>query len=286
MILITGATGKLGSAVIETLLTKKPANEIAAFVRDEEKAADLKAKGIRIQVGDYDNIPSLESAMKGVKKVLLISGGNAPNIVEQHKNVIDAAKKTGVICFAYTGRALKDRSTLNSKFMDTHFQTDDIIMESEMNYMLFRNILYMDSLLFALGTDVIEKGINLPTGDGKVAFALRSEMGEAIANVLLEEGCDNKIYNFTGAKSYSYEDIASTLSELTGKTVQYNQVKPEMFVERLTERGIPEQIAHHVLDSMLDIKNGQENVVTTDLENKLGRKPATLEEGLKILFRL
>lgn len=284
MILITGATGKLGGAVIQTLLKKLPADKIAAFVRDAQKAADLKAQGVDVRVGDYENIPAIESAMQGIEKVLLISGGNAPNVVEQHKNVIDAAKKAGVKCFAYTGRALKDRATLQSKFMDTHFQTDDLVMASGMNYILFRNILYLDSLLFSLGNNVAETDINLPTGDGKVAFALRSELGEAIANVLAREDCSNSIYQFTGAKAYSYDDVAAALSELMDTTIKYNKVTSEVFVEQLKKRGVPEQVAGYVLDSMTDIKNGQEDEATTDLEVALGRKPATLKEGLSMLF--
>ena len=96
MILITGATGNLGSKVIEALLKRVPATQIVAFVRDENKAHDLREKGVNIRVGDYDSKGALEEAMKGVKKVLLISGGRAENGLEQHQNVVDAAKRAGV----------------------------------------------------------------------------------------------------------------------------------------------------------------------------------------------
>jgi NAD(P)H dehydrogenase (quinone) len=129
-------------------------------------------------------------------------------------------------------------------------------------------------------------GINLPTKDGRVAFALRSEMGEAIANVLAKDDNSSRILNFTGVQSYSFYDIAAYLTELTGKSVTYNPVSPDVFISLLKERGIPEQIAHHVLDSMIDISNGQEDVVSTDLQNKLGRKPTSLKDGLKMLFNL
>jgi len=111
-ILVTGATGKLGKTVIETLLKKMPANQIVALVRDEAKAADFKAKGVDIRFGDYDDRSSLDRAMQGVEKVLLISGGNAKNGLEQHQNVVNAAKQAGVKCMAYTSRCLKDRNTL------------------------------------------------------------------------------------------------------------------------------------------------------------------------------
>lgn len=287
MILITGATGHLGRAVIQTLLMKLPADEIAAFVRDAQKASDLEAQGVDLRVGDYDNVASIESAMQGIEKVLLISGGNVPNPVQQHNNVIDAAKKAKVTCFTYTGRSLKNRETLKSDLMDTHFQTEDLIIQSGMNYILFRNSFYMDSLdYFLLGPDVARTGINLPAGNGKVAFALRSEMGEAIANVLVNENCNNNIYNFTGAESYSFVDVAETLSELMNKPIKYNSLTPEMYLEQLKERGTPEHMAEQILNFMLDIKNGQEELVSSSLENKLGRKPTTLKEGLKQLLNL
>ncbi len=284
MILITGATGKPGRVVIDTLIKKMPPNKIAALERDANKAADLKSLGVNIKVGEYDNKQSLDEAMYGIEKVLLISGGNAPNLVEQHTNVVEAAKKAGVKCFAYTGRALKDRATLVSKFMDTHFQTDDIVMASGMNFNLFRNSLYMDSLPFSLGPNVADSGIHLPVGNGKVAFAMRTDLGEAIANVLMQEGCNNRIYNFTGAEAYSYDDVAAALSEIMGITIKYNEVGPAEFVKQLIGRGVTEKIAHHVLDSMTDIRKGQEDDVTKDMEEALGRKPTTIKDGLKMIY--
>ncbi len=160
MILITGATGKLGGKVIETLLMKNvPATRIAALVRDENKAAGLKEQGIDVRIGDYDNKHSLDEAMTGIDKVLLVSGGNADNGLEQHQNVVDAAKKAGVKCIAYTSHCLKDRNTLVNDIMIRHFETEDYIMASGLNYILFRNILYMDSMLMLVGKNVLEKGV-------------------------------------------------------------------------------------------------------------------------------
>lgn len=229
MILITGATGQLGSAVNQHLLTKIPASQIAAFVRDAGKATGLQEKGVSIRVGTYDDTVALDSAMQGIEKVLLISGGDADNALQQHQNVVDAAKKAGVKCIAYTGRSLKDPSTLVNKLMNRHFQTEDYIKESGLNYALFRNILYMDVLPLFVGKQVFDTGIHLPAGDGKVSFALRGEMGEAIAKVLLDSDCDNQTYNFTGSETYSFEDVANALSELSGKEVKYSAVTPAEF---------------------------------------------------------
>jgi len=93
MILITGATGKLGGKVIETLLKNKVLPyKIVALARDESKAAALKEMGVNIRIGDYDNRHSLDEAMREIDKVLLLSALDTNKLMEQHRNVVDAAK--------------------------------------------------------------------------------------------------------------------------------------------------------------------------------------------------
>jgi NAD(P)H dehydrogenase (quinone) len=285
MILVTGATGHLGTTVIEQLLKKTSANKIAALVRDESKAAELWGKGVKICLGNYDDVDSLDEAMLGIEKVLLIAGTDEENRIRQHQNVINSAKNAGVKFIGYTSRNLKDRKTLVNKLMEGHFQTEDYIFESGLNYAIFRNVLYMDTIpQFVGGEKVFETGINLPAGEGKVAYALRSEMGEAIANVLLEDS-ENKIYQFTGNEQYSFDDVANALTELTGKNVKYTSVEKSKFESQMKERGTSEAVIQKVVGFITDIKNGQEDEITSDLENQLGRKPATLKEGLKSFFK-
>jgi NAD(P)H dehydrogenase (quinone) len=287
MILVTGATGQLGTAVITNLLKKTSANEIAALVRDETKASALRELGVDIRVGSYDDTVSLDKAMQGIEKVLLIAGTDEDNRLRQHQNVVDAAKKAGVQCIAYTSRALKDRTTLANKLMNGHFQTEDYIKDCGLEYILFRNILYMDTIpQFVGGGKVFDMGINLPTGQGRVPFALRSEMGEAIAHALLESGGDNPIYTLTGSESYSFDDVAATLTDLSGKKVSYTPAEKSVFAAQMKDRGTPELMVQRVVGFLTDLKNGQEADVSPELENLLGRKPVSLKQGLKVLFNL
>jgi NAD(P)H dehydrogenase (quinone) len=279
MILVTGATGQLGTAVINHLLKKTSANQVTALVRDESKASTLKEKSVNIRVGNYDDPASLDNAMQGIEKVLLIAGTDEENRLRQHQNVVDAAKKAGVQCIAYTSRNLKDPNTLANKLMNGHFQTEDCIKASGLNYILFRNVLYMDTIPQFVGAKVFDTGIHLP-------FALRSEMGEAIANVLLESDRSNRIYQLTGSESYSFEDVASALSDLSDKKVDYTSVEKSVFEVQMKERGVPEMMIQRVVGFLTDIKNGQEAEVSPDLKNLLGRSPTSLQEGLKVLFNL
>lgn len=286
-ILVTGATGHLGGAVIETLLKKIPSGRISILTRKEEKQSQFKAKGFNAFIGSYEDITSLEKAMEDVEIVLLISSGDQGNRMQEHKNVIDTAKKTGVKHIAYTSRCLNNRNILANQLMVEHFETEDYILNSGLGHTFFRNSLYMDAIPQFIGGDrALEKGIFLPAGDGKVSFALRSEMGEAMANVLLNGNSEKRVYNFTGNKHYSFFAIAAALTELTGREVKYTNVETALYKEMMKQRNLPEPVIQKIVDFITDIKNNQEANIYNDLENQLGRKPTGLKDGLKVLFGL
>lgn len=287
-ILVTGATGYLGSAVIETFLKAgiSPDN-ISILTRNEEKRAAFEEKGFNAFIGSYDDSASLKRAMKGVDIVLLISSGDQGDRMQEHKNVVNAAKEMNVKTIAYTSRCLHDKESLANKLMVEHFLTEEFIQTSGLQHIFFRNILYMDAIpQFIGGNSAIENGVFLPAGEGKVAFALRKEMGEAMANVLMQEVTENKTYHFTGNETVTFQDVASALSELSGKTVKYTNVSEETFSQLMEQKGIPAPFIRKILDFITDVKNNQEADIYNDLELALGRKPTGLREGLKLLLEL
>jgi NAD(P)H dehydrogenase (quinone) len=286
MILVTGATGHLGAAVVSHLLKNTAAKNIVAFARDENKANLLKEKGIEVRLGTYDDISSLDLAMQGIEKVLLISG-NGPTRLQQHKNVVAAAKKAGIKHIVFTSIALKDMKTAALRgLMEDLYQAEDYIRESGLTYTVLRNTLYTGATPLFGGEKVIKTGIHLPTGNGKVPFALRREMGEAAANTLLQNGHENQTYELTANDQYSYGDVADAFSALSGKTVKYTDADPVTFPTQLKEFGLPEIVVLLVTSFSADVKNHQFEIISKDLEKLLGRKPASLKEGLKEVFNL
>jgi NAD(P)H dehydrogenase (quinone) len=286
MILVTGATGHLGSAAVLHLLKNTAANNVVAFARDENKANHLREKEIEVRIGTYDDISSLNLAMKGIEKLLLISG-NGPTRLQQHKNVVDAAKKAGVKHLVFTSIALKDMKTAALRpLMEDLYQAEDYIKQSGLIYTVLRNTLYTGATPLFGGDKVIKTGISLPTRTGKVPFALRREMGEAAANALLQSGHENKTYELTAGDLYSYKDVADALSALSGKTVTYTDADPVIFPNKLKEFGLPEIVVLLITAFSADVKNHQFEIVTKDLEKLLGRKPASLKESLKEVFNL
>lgn len=286
MILVTGATGQLGTAVVQHVLKRTSANQIAAFVRDASKASDFKERGVDIRVGTYDDAAALDTAMQGIEKVLLISG-TEQNRIQQHQNVVDAAKRAGVQLIAYTSRVVKGQDTASNPLMEGHFATEAYIKSSGLNYALLRNALYMDVIpLYVGGEKVFETGIHLPTGDGKVSYALRSELGEAIANLLVDGDTTSGIHELTASEAWSYADVADTLSELSGRKVEYTSIEKPEFEMRMRERGLPEPMIQFSMNFHSEVRNGLLDEVNPEMEHLLGRKPASLKEGLKALFKL
>ncbi|MBN8824307.1 MULTISPECIES: SDR family oxidoreductase [unclassified Spirosoma] len=285
MILVTGATGHLGGAAVEQLLKHLSPHEFAVLARDEQKAKPLIDKGVIVRLGDFDDQESIDKALKGISNVLLIPT-IVPYRLEQNKRVVDAAVRNGVKHIVYTGVSHKNIDASEVDGLDTHFKTEDHIRESGLAYTFLRNNLYMETLPLYGGENVLETGFYLPAGNGRVPFAMRREMGEAAANVLLQDEHENKTYDIAGNELHSYLDVAEALTKLSGKTVTYTPAEPEIFGQRLKDAGVADFIVAVFAGFNLDIKNGQFELVTNDLEKLLGRKPTGLYEGLNEVFNL
>ncbi|MCY0977126.1 SDR family oxidoreductase [Chryseobacterium wangxinyae] len=285
MILITGATGNLGNNVIHNLLKKVPASGVAALVRNTAKAKSLEEKGIKICIGDYNDKSSLVKAMQGITKLFLVSI-ESENSFSDHKNVIDVAKESGVKHIYYTGGALNKqvtRSMLGS-LTDSYITTENYIINSGLTYTIFQNGLYAETIPFFIGYDAVNTGITFPAGDAKATFAKSSEMAEAIANVLASNEHDNRIYLLTGSPTYSFQDIAEILSELSGKSVSYNSPLPEDYEAKLKEYGVTENDIYFSSLLAAIIRNHEYDVRESDLEELLDRRPTDLKIYLEETF--
>jgi NAD(P)H dehydrogenase (quinone) len=287
MILITGANGHFGKATIQFLLEKGiHPSDISGLVREELKGTPLKEKGIKVKTGNYDDYGSLTEAFKGVDKLLLISGTDVPNRTRQHENVVKAAKEVGVKHIIYTSFERKNESETSplGPVAASHMQTEKAIKESGMTYTIMRNNLYMDYLPVFLGEKVLEKGIFLPAGDTKTAYALRSDMAEAAANILTGNSHENREYYISNTEAVSFYDIAGILSDISGKKVTYANPDVKTFTDTLTDGGVSKDFIGFLLSFSEGIKQGEFLPDRTDLEKLLGRKPVTAKDFLSGIY--
>lgn len=281
MILVTAATGHLGTATIDQLLSKNvPAGQIAGLVRDEKKAEGLAAKGISLRKGDYHDAATLQTAFQGIDTLVFISSGSIHDRVGQHRNVVDAAKAAGVKNIIYTS-VLKASESL--KFIPgiDHYHTETFLKESGIAYTFFRNTFYIEVLPTLFGS-ALEKGQwYYAAGNGKANFAARADIAEALANVAIAPAAHaNKIYEIAGNHSYTFNEIAGVISKVTGKTIQYIPVSLDALKEGMKQAGVPEAYIPMYASIADGISVGDLDSDDTALEKLLQRKPATLEAYL------
>ena len=288
-ILVTGATGQLGKAAVNELLQKVAASDISVLVRDIAKAEDLKAQGVNVIKGDYNDYASLVAAFKGVDKLYFVSSSDVPNRLPQHQNVVKAAVEAGVGHIIYTSaqRKSEDGTSPIAMIADAHWKTDDLIKESGLTYTILKHGLYTDILPMFMGDKVIETGtIFLPAGDGKASYASRNDLAAAGVVVLTTEGHENKVYEFGGTVSYSFNDIAGILSELSGKTIQYASPSAEVYSEQLKSYGVPDEMIQGAASFCVAIAQGEFDFPSMDLETLLGRKLQSVKGFLKAAYQL
>ncbi|RAJ05478.1 NAD(P)H dehydrogenase (quinone) [Chitinophaga skermanii] len=286
MILVTGATGQLGSATIEYLLQKTNPQNIVAFVRDAQKANHLASKGVTLCIGNYNDPGSVSQAMQGIDILLLISGLE-PNRLQQHQQVIDAAVQAGVQHVLYTGVAMTDTAaSAIRKMMDDHTNTEAYILAKGISYTFLRNSLYADGLPGFTGEKAPTTGIHFPAGDGKVPYVWKKDLAEATAHILTSAGHENKIYKLTGGPSYSFHDIAAMFTAITGTPTIYSNPSASQYAETLQQYNVPAMFIKILGGFAEDIKNNLYDIPSNDLEQLLGRPPLALANAIKEIYKL
>ena len=288
MILITAATSQFGQAAIDHLINLGvPTSEITGMVRDLEKAAPLKEKGISLVVGDYLDSASLEKAFAGVDKLLFISSGEVQGRSEQHKNVVEAAKAAKVGYIVYTSFYGNDYTANSAISMvsESHLKTEAWLKESGIPHTILKNTVYMDMLPMFIGEQGIASGtIFQPAGQGSSSYVLRTEMAEAAARVLTSEGHAGKVYPISSAQTWSYEDIAAILTDILGKPFTYVAPSAEEFGKAMTEAGVPAAYIGLFTGFALAKAGGELDTPDNTLETLLGRKPTDVKTYLSQVY--
>lgn len=288
-VLITGATGQLGGAVIDELIAKKGPAGISALVRDLSKAGKLKEKGLDLIQGDYNDYNSLVSAFKSIDKLYFVSGSDVLNRSKQHENVVRAARAANVGHIIYTSfqRKTDDSSSPIAFVASAHILAEKLIKESALPYTILKHALYADIVPSFMGDNVIKTGaIYLPAGSGKAAFTSRTDMAHAGAAVISGNGHENKTYEISVNKSYSFSDVAAILTGLSGKQISYTAPDAYTFSKAMSQAGVPEAGIQVMVSFCKAIARGEFDFPDSTLEKLIGRKPESLSDFLKKTYKL
>ncbi|MBD1259292.1 SDR family oxidoreductase [Maribacter polysiphoniae] len=280
-IAITGATGQLGSIVVEQLKNRVSADHIVALARNTEKASAL---GVEVREFDYSKPEILTGALQGIDRLLLISGSELGRRAVQHINVINAAKEAGVTWIVYTSLLHLETSSLN--LAGEHLATEKALKESGIDYTLLRNGWYSENYTASIPGAMGGGAFLGSAGDGKIASAPRADYAEAAAIVITDEDNKGKTFELAGDTYYTLSDLAGIISEQSGKTIPYNNIPEDEYANILKNIGLPDGLALGL--ASWDVSASKDDLFddSHELSKILGRPTTPIVESVKMALDL
>ncbi|MFL5271992.1 MAG: SDR family oxidoreductase [Anaeromyxobacteraceae bacterium] len=283
MIVVTGASGHLGRLVLEGLLKKVPAAEIVAAVRSPDKAKDLAARGVAVREADYTRPDTLDLALAGAEKVLLISSNEVGKRAEQHAAVVSAARRARVALLAYTSILRADTSKL--ALAAEHKATEDAIRAAGLPHAFLRNSWYIENYTENLAPALEHGAIFGCAGDGRIAAATRSDYAAAAVAVLTAPGAVKPVYELAGDQRFTMGELAAEVARAAGKAIVYKDVPPAEYRAVLTGAGLPGPYADLLVDSDLGIARGELDDASGELSRLIGRPTTPLADAIAAALR-
>lgn len=274
MIIVTGASGQLGRAIVERLVARMPSTEVAASVRDPAKVGDLAALGVRVRQGDFAQPDTLASAFEGATQVLLVSSNaraTGGDTLAQHRAAIAAARDAGVRRVVYTSQAAARPASLFPPMWD-HAATEDMLRESGLAWTALRNGFYASSGLQFMGQSSSTGLLEAPE-DGPVAWTAHGDLAEAAAMILADEGrFEGPTPPLTGPEALDLAALAELAMQVTGRPIERRVIADDVLRSRL-----PSPVAATVLGFYAAARAGEWALPDPTLAHLLGRTPTTMK---------
>lgn len=280
-LLVTGASGQLGRLVLDALLAsgKVAPESIVATTRDAAKLDAYAQKGVTVRAADFDDPASLDAALAGAGKVLILSTDaldKPGRRLAQHKAAVAATKKAGAKHILYTSMPQPDDSRVT--FAPDHLGTEEAIKATGIPYTILRDGWYAENLFMSLPHALQTGSWYTASGNGRLAHITRADTAAAIAGALLSAGDESRTYTLTGTKSHTADEIAAIVSAATGKPLKVVHVTDAQLAEGLKAAGLPEGFIPTVVSFDANTREGKIAMVTDDAEKLSGRKPTSFED--------
>ncbi len=271
-ILVTGATGNVGSQVVQQLIASGVTPRVA--VRSINKAESLKKAGAELVEMDLDRSETVQSALTGVNKVFLVSPF-VPNMVELTAILIEAAKRANVQQIVKLS-ALAQPGIALSKW---HSEMENAIASSGIPFTFLRPNGFMQNFVNAMAETIkSDNAFYLNAGDGKVSFVDTRDIASVAVAALITSGHEGQSYTITGLEALSHSQAAAILSQVLGRTINYVDVPEDTVRQGMQGAGMPEPIVNALLELYASYKAGLAAEVSPVVEQVTGKKPISFEQ--------
>jgi len=274
-ILVTGATGTVGSRTIEQL-APMPGVTVRAAVHS--RPVETQRDNVESVAVDYDQPETLRSAAEGIDAAFLITPA-VPNQMELAERALGALQAARVPCLVRLSVMGADRADPRM-FQSAHAKTEQDIAASGIPHTFLRPSSYMSEFLAFFGPDA-EGDIRLPWGEAGVSHIDPRDIAVVAAHVLTTEEHVGKAYTVTGPEAISVGPIASQISEASGRRIQYIDVPEEAMREGMLASGMPEGMVDFLLDLHAAYKAGEMSGVTDTVRELTSRPARTFQEFVR-----
>jgi uncharacterized protein YbjT (DUF2867 family) len=279
-ILVSGASGTVGSEVVRQLFSSTDVN-IKAAARSVEKIKNFEGDRVKAISIDYNKPESLKDALKNVDRLFLLTP-DVPNADELASNLVNEAKKTGVIYIVKQSVMGADEDA-NVGTMRLHRKAERIIEESEIPYTFLRPNEFMQNFINFHGHSIKNNNaFYLPLEDAKVSVVDVRDIAAVAVKALTENGDNNKHNNkkylITGPEALSYHQMAELLSNATGKEISYASISDEEARAAMKEMGMDEWLISTILELSNYFKKGHAAQVSSAIQEATGRKPISFSQ--------
>jgi NAD(P)H dehydrogenase (quinone) len=280
MIIVTGATGQLGSQIVQHLLERVPAERVGVSVRDTSRAGALGARGVRVRRGDFTDPDSLNTAFEGATQVIIISASvTGKAAIEQHSAAITAAMESGAERVLYTSHQAASEDSLFAPMLD-HAATEERLSTGGVPFTALRNGFYANTVIRLLG-QALATGELVAPADGPVSWTTHADLAEAAAIILAgQEPFEGITPPLTAPETHDLDDVAGILSQLTGRTIRRVVADDGDWAKDLTGRGVPDSQAEMLLGMFRASRRGEFATTDPTLELLLGRPAQSIRSVL------
>jgi NAD(P)H dehydrogenase (quinone) len=280
VIVVSGANGQLGRAVVDGLLERVPAGQLGVSVRDPEKAAELAARGVRVRRGDFDDPASLAHAFEDATQVLVVSTDSlGEEAVRRHRSAIETAASAGAKRILYTSHMGANPASPCAPMPD-HAATEAALMATGVPFTALRNGFYASSAVMLLH-GAVETGELVAPQDGPVAWTTPADLAAAAVHALTTDDLDGITPPLTGPEALDLDGVARIASAVAGRPVRRVVVSDAEYRERLVANGVPGPYADLLIGMFAASRQGDFAPADPTLARLLGRPATALVDVLK-----
>ncbi|MGH9759579.1 MAG: SDR family oxidoreductase [Blastocatellia bacterium] len=276
MILVTGASGTVGRAVLaEVSNSGKP---VRAMYRSKDEARKAPS-GVSAVIADFASTDTLTPCLSGVDSVYLVCSP-VPSLVELENNVIDVSQKSGVKHIVLNS-ALGAEDYPKS-FPAWHRKVEDKLKASGLGYTILRPNSFLQNILAFYAPSIRAQGAFYSSmGDARTSFLDVRDIAVVAAKALTSPAEHaGKVYELNGPEAVTYTELAARISTAANRSVNYVDIPEEAQRRSMLDLGMPEWQVTALLDLQMYYKSGKGGQVDDLLPKLLGRPPMNLNRFL------